>query len=160
MVALSADRNTALKQGDLRSGLVGAATKIFKGSIVMRNAAGYLIKGATATGSFGVGIAQSLADNTLGANGALSVNWRPGVAYLANLVADPCLVTDIGAKCWIVDDQTVAKTNGTATITSGVATCNTDTTGTGTMASNTVSGTLASVAGGETKTVVFQATIN
>ena len=115
MVALSADRNTALKQGDLRSGLVGAATKIFKGSIVMRNAAGYLIKGATATGSFGVGVAQSLADNTLGANGALSVNWRPGVAYLANQPGDLCLVTDIGAKCWIVDDQTVAKTNGGAT---------------------------------------------
>ena len=52
------------------------------------------------------------------------------------------------------------KTNGTATIVSGVATCATDTTGTGTMASNTVTGTLASVAGGETKTVVFQATIN
>lgn len=115
MVALSADRNTALKQGDLRSGLVGAAVKIFKGSIVMRNAAGYLIKGATATGSFGVGISQSLADNSLGANGALSVTFRPGVAYLANLAADLCLVTDIGAKCWIVDDQTVAKTNGTAT---------------------------------------------
>lgn len=52
------------------------------------------------------------------------------------------------------------KTNGTATIASGVATCAADTTGTGTMASNTVSGTIASVAGGETKTVVFQATIN
>lgn len=52
------------------------------------------------------------------------------------------------------------KTNGTATIASGVATCAADTTGTGTMASNTVTGTLASVAGGETKTVVFQATIN
>ncbi|WP_421837469.1 isopeptide-forming domain-containing fimbrial protein [Novosphingobium sp.] len=52
------------------------------------------------------------------------------------------------------------KTNGTATIVSGVATCAADTTGTGTMSSNTVAGTLASVAGGETKTVVFQATIN
>ena len=115
MVALTADRNTALKQGDLRVGQVGAATKIFKGAIVMRNAAGYLIKGATATGSFGVGISQSLADNTAGANGALSINWRPGVAYLANLAADLCLVTDIGAKCFIADDQTVARTNGGAT---------------------------------------------
>lgn len=52
------------------------------------------------------------------------------------------------------------RTNGTATIASGVATCAADTTGTGTMASNTVTGTLASVAGGETRTVVFQATIN
>lgn len=115
MVALTADRNTAMKQGDLRVGLVGAATKTFKGAIVMRNAAGYLIKGATAVGSFGVGISQTYADNTAGANGALSINWRPGVAYLANLAADLCLVTDIGAKCWIADDQTVARTNGGAT---------------------------------------------
>ena len=115
MVALTADRNTPLKSGDLRAGLVGASTTIFKRAIVMRNAAGYLIKGATATGSFGVGIAQTVADNSAGANGALSVNWRPGVAYLANLAGDPCLVTDIGAKCWIADDQTVAKTNGTGT---------------------------------------------
>ena len=58
------------------------------------------------------------------------------------------------------DSSFGVKTNGTATIVSGVATCAADTTGTGTMASNTVSGTLASVAAGETKTVVFQATIN
>ena len=48
------------------------------------------------------------------------------------------------------------KTNGT--VTSG--TCNADTTGTGTQAAGTVSGTLASVAAGETKTVLFRATIN
>lgn len=58
------------------------------------------------------------------------------------------------------DSSFGVKTNGTATIVSGVATCAADTTGTGTMASNTVSGTLATVAGGETKTLVFQATIN
>lgn len=54
------------------------------------------------------------------------------------------------------------KTNGTATIAGSpaVATCAADTTGTGTMASNTVSGTIASVAAGEIRTVVFQATIN
>lgn len=115
MTALTADRNTAAKQGDLRVGLVGAATRIFKGAIVMRNAAGYLIRGATAIGSFGVGISQTNVDNTAGANGAVSINWRPGAAYLANLAGDLCLVTDIGAKCWIADDQTVAKTNGTAT---------------------------------------------
>jgi uncharacterized repeat protein (TIGR01451 family) len=43
------------------------------------------------------------------------------------------------------------------TVTSGV--CNTDGTAGGTFASNTVSGTIASVAAGETKTLVFQATI-
>ena len=115
MAALAADRNTPLKSGDLRVGQVGAATKIFKGALIMRNAAGYLIKGATAVGSFGVGVAQTLADNTSGANAAIGVSWRPGVAYLANLAADLCLVTDIGAKCFIADDQTVARSNGTGT---------------------------------------------
>ena len=56
MVALTADRNTPLRSGDLRVGQVGAATKILKGARIMRNAAGYLIKGATAVGSFGVGL--------------------------------------------------------------------------------------------------------
>lgn len=44
------------------------------------------------------------------------------------------------------------------TVTSG--TCNTDGTAGGSFASNTVSGTLASVAAGETKTLRFRATIN
>jgi hypothetical protein len=44
------------------------------------------------------------------------------------------------------------------TVTSG--TCNVDGTAGGSFASGTVSGTLASVAAGETKTLVFQATIN
>lgn len=48
------------------------------------------------------------------------------------------------------------KTNGT--VASG--TCQADGTGTGTFASNTVTGTLSSVAAGETKTVLFRATIN
>ena len=54
------------------------------------------------------------------------------------------------------DSSFGVKTNGT--VTSG--TCNVDGAGTGTQASGTVSGTLASVAAGETKTVLFQATIN
>ena len=48
------------------------------------------------------------------------------------------------------------KTNGSVT----GSTCNADTTGTGTQASGTVSGTIASVAAGETKTLLFRATIN
>ncbi|WP_295529795.1 hypothetical protein [Novosphingobium sp. Chol11] len=48
------------------------------------------------------------------------------------------------------------KTNGT--VTSG--NCNADTTGTGTQAAGTVTGTIASIAAGETKTVLFQATID
>ena len=69
-------------------------------------------------------------------------------------------VTDAIPANLTYDSAFGVKTNGTATVVSGVATCAADTTGTGTMASNSVSGTLTSVAAGETKTVVFQATIN
>ena len=82
----------------------------------MRNAAGYLTKGATATGSFGVGVAQDQIDNSAGIAGALTCKYAPGVWRFANSAAgDLIVLADIGAKCWIVDDQTVAKTNGTAT---------------------------------------------
>ncbi len=53
MVALTADRNTTARLGDTRAGPLAAAVKVWAGSIVMRNAAGLLTKGATATGGVG-----------------------------------------------------------------------------------------------------------
>ena len=44
MVALSSERNTRLRIGDLRAEPMAAAVKIWGGSLVMRNAAGYLTK--------------------------------------------------------------------------------------------------------------------
>lgn len=115
MTALSADRNTARMQGDDRSGLVGASTLIYAGGIVMRNAAGYLVKGATATGAVGVGRAEERVDNSAGANGALAVPYRPGVFLFANSGgADEITIAEIGDVCFIVDDQTVAKTDGSS----------------------------------------------
>lgn len=90
--------------------------KIWGGSLIMRNAAGYLTKGATATGCVGVGRAEKTVDNTAGANGALSVEYRIGLFLFANSAAgDLITIADIGKLCYIVDDQTVAKTDGTAT---------------------------------------------
>ena len=48
--------------------------------------------------------------------GDLTVDYRPGVYRFANSSgADAIAKADIGAKCFIVDDQTVAKTDGTGT---------------------------------------------
>ena len=115
MVALSSERNTRLRIGDLRVEPVAAATKIWGGSLVMRNAAGYLTKGATATGCVGVGRAEKTVDNT-GAAGALNVEFRVGTFLFANSAAgDLITIADVGKACFIVDDQTVAKTDGTTT---------------------------------------------
>lgn len=114
MVALAADRNTPEATGVERLGLLGATQSIFMGSILMRNASGHLIKGAVATGSFGVGRAEDRGTSTTA--GVTSLRYRPGVHRFANSAAgDLIVVADIGAACYIVDDQTVAKTNGTST---------------------------------------------
>lgn len=45
MVALSSERNTRLRIGDLRVEPMAAAVKIWGGSLVMRNAAGFPLSG-------------------------------------------------------------------------------------------------------------------
>ncbi|MCU0905547.1 MAG: hypothetical protein MUE83_17025 [Tabrizicola sp.] len=81
----------------------------------MRNAAGFLTKGATATGCVGVGRAEKTVDNT-GAAGAAVVEYRTGSFLFANSGGgDLITIADIGKACFIVDDQTVAKTDATAT---------------------------------------------
>lgn len=116
MTALTADRNTPETLGRLREGNVGAGALIYAGSIVMRNATGFLVRGATALNLIAVGRAEQQVDNSLGADGALTLRYLPGVFRFANSAgADQITDVDIGTKCFVVDDQTVAKTDGTAT---------------------------------------------
>lgn len=115
MAALTQDRNTPRAQGDVWQGGVAASVVIFAGAIVMRNAAGYLTKGQTATGLVGVGRAEERV--TGGANaGDVTLNYRPGIFRFANSAAgDLITIADIGKPCYAVDDQTVAKTHATNT---------------------------------------------
>ncbi len=118
MTALAADRSTP----ELANGgrnfhrQVAAATTIHAGSLVALNAAGYLVPGATATTLTADGRADERIDNSAGADGALSCPVRRGVFRFGNSAsADLITIADIGASCYIVDDQTVAKTDGTST---------------------------------------------
>lgn len=116
MVALTSERNTPLRMGDIRVEPVAAAVKIFAGAQVSRNAAGYLTKGAIATGGVGIGRAEATVDNSAGALGARVLEYRVGTFLFANsTAADLITIADIGKVCFIVDDQTVAKTDATAT---------------------------------------------
>lgn len=116
MSALAADRNTPLKNGDLIAVPVAAAAKIFAGALVAASATGFATPGATATTLTYLGRAEEMADNTAGANGAISVHVQRKKAFKwANLGADLVVQADLGKNCYIVDDQTVAKTNGGST---------------------------------------------
>lgn len=117
MTALTQERDTTRRNGDQAAAQVAAATKIFGGSLVCRNAAGYATKGAVSTTLKALGVADQTVDNTAGANGDLSVPYRrDGWFRFANSAAgDLITIADVGNDCYIVDDQTVAKTDGTTT---------------------------------------------
>lgn len=119
MAALSADRNTPIRTAEDFEFPVAASTLIYAGSLVCINASGLATKGAVATTLKAVGIATERADNSAGAPGAagaIRVKVRRGCFRFANSTAgDLIALADIGADCFIVDDQTVAKTNGGST---------------------------------------------
>lgn len=116
MAALAADRNTPYRTGEDFSFPVAASTKIYAGALVCINASSLAVKGATATGLKTAGVAQALADNSAGGNSAIRVSVRRGVFRFVNSSAgDAIALADVNATCYVVDDQTVAKTDGTGT---------------------------------------------
>jgi hypothetical protein len=118
MAALTQERDTQRRVGAQGVGPVAAATKILAGSIVCaQTGAAYLTKGATSTTLRAVGMAEQTADNSAGADGAINVEYRrDGWFRFANSAAgDLITLADVGSDCYIVDDQTVAKTNGANT---------------------------------------------
>ncbi|MEJ2183387.1 MAG: hypothetical protein P8Y66_07670 [Nitrospirota bacterium] len=115
MAALTEDRNTPRREGRVLSLPVAGGETIYAGALVALNAGGYAAPGATATGLRGLGRAEARADNSSGADSALSVDVQKGVFRFANDGADPVGRADIGTDCYIVDDQTVARTDGAGT---------------------------------------------
>ena len=116
MSALSQDRNTLRRDGQQMEPPVAAGARIFGGAIVAINAAGYAVPGTTSAALQAAGAAEQRADNTGGAAGAIRVRVRKGPHRFANsAAADAITLADVGSDCYIVDDQTVAKTHATNT---------------------------------------------
>jgi hypothetical protein len=116
MSALTVDRNTPRRDGDIINLGVAASKKIYAGALVARDASGYATPGATATTILGIGRAEAQADNSSGSAGDITVDVRKGVFQFANSAGgDEITTAEIGTYCYIVDDQTVAKTNGSGT---------------------------------------------
>lgn len=115
-MALTSDRNTPYRDGELISVPVAAGVKIYAGSLVVATATGYAAPGSTATTLTYLGRAEEQVDNSAGADGARTVLVRRRKAFLfANSATDAVDQTCVGKPCYIVDDQTVAKTHGTNT---------------------------------------------
>lgn len=115
MAALTAPRNTSERGGAVLGFPVKANAKIFVGALVVLSA-GFAAPGSVATTLIAAGRAEETADNTGGADGAITVQVRRGTFKFGNSASTDLIAqADVGADCYIVDDQTVAKTNGSNT---------------------------------------------
>lgn len=116
MTALAGERNTMARSRTPWSYAVGAAKKIYRGALTVVAVTGYAQGGTTAATHIAIGRATETVDNSAGAAGDLSVTVERGVFQFANsAAADLIGIPEIGKSCYIVDDQTVAKTDGGAT---------------------------------------------
>ena len=112
MAALTHDRNTPEREANFLVLPMAAGVTIYAGSLVAVNASGLAVPGSTATGLTAAGRAEEYKVNS-GADGAEFITVRRGVFKFLNAAADA--VTLPLSTCYIVDDQTVAATNGTNT---------------------------------------------
>ncbi|HSX60261.1 MAG TPA: hypothetical protein VLF18_08690 [Tahibacter sp.] len=114
-MALTSGRNTPRRSGDQFAFPVAAATTIYAGGMVTLLATGgYAVPAGTASAGVCVGMAEETVVNT-GAAGDLTVPVRRGVFRYANSASGDLIArADIGNVCYLVDDQTVAKTDNSA----------------------------------------------
>lgn len=117
MTALTQERDTQRRRGN-QAAYPMAAAKILAGAIVcISTATGYAAKGSTATTLVAVGCATETVDNSAGAAGDLRITVdRDGwFRYGNSAAADAIALDDVGKVCYVVDDQTVALTDGVGT---------------------------------------------
>lgn len=113
MTALTTPRNTQKRIGEVFGFPIKAATACIQGGLAVLDA-GYAAPGRTATGLIAVGLFTESA--TAVAAGDAIARVERGIFKFANSSAGDLIAqANVGADCYIVDDQTVALTNGGAT---------------------------------------------
>lgn len=113
-MASTKDRATVQRDGSRFTYPLAAGAVIYYGTIVAA-AAGNAVPGAATAANVTLGIADGSADNTGGAAGAKKVQVKTGTYLLNNSATDPVAAADIGTDCYVVDNDTVAKTSDTNT---------------------------------------------
>lgn len=95
---------------------IAAGEAPIAGTLAVVDAAGVIKMGVTGTGLFAVGRFEKAYDNTLGGDGAFKAEARPGVfGWFNSTSGDQITSADVGSLAYIVDNCTVAKTDGGST---------------------------------------------
>jgi len=112
-MALTGDRFPKTRTGSRRSFLVKPGETIYAGALVCIDSNGLAVKAITATGLKCVGVSQ---EQIITAGNETRVLVADEITTVKNSAdADEITLADVGADCYIVDDETVAKTSGTNT---------------------------------------------
>jgi hypothetical protein len=121
-MALAKDRLIKRREKTMYSDPIAANTRIYKGALACLDATGNAVPGSTSTTlkargvCFGGTDSTGQANNLGGAAGAVRADIRPGVYPFKNSASGDLITrADIKTDCYIVDDETVAKTSGTST---------------------------------------------
>ena len=108
MAELTESYEVQEKDGVIHAGPM-AVDVIYRGAIVMHNAAGFLAPAATGAGSFFAGIAEEEKDNSGGSAGDIVCRYKKTGVYL--LTSSGLAQADIGTKVYASDDQTLTVTS-------------------------------------------------
>ena len=93
---------------------VAAGARIYQGSLVVA-VAGFAEPGSSAVGLIALGRAEETVDNSGGLDGEKRVKVSPGAFKFKNAAADAVTQADLYGTCYVVDDETVARTSGANT---------------------------------------------
>lgn len=116
MTALTAPRLTPRRDRTTRHVPIGAGVKIFAGAQAGINAAGFLVPVTAVATLKAIARAAQTFDNLSGGNGAFMAETELGTFRYENSASTDLITrADIGSDAFGVDDQTVAKTNGSGT---------------------------------------------
>jgi hypothetical protein len=101
---------------------LAASTRVYQGSLVAMNQAGNIVPASADASLHVVGVSEEEVDNSSGSAGDLSCTPRRGAFYLVNSSSTDAITdADIGRPCFVVDDNTVARTsNGGARPIAGI----------------------------------------
>lgn len=112
MTATTEGRNTKRRTGDKLSVVPNTGAVIYAGTLVtLLTATGLAVPGGTASAGPVVGVATE----TITGDGVKATDLEKGIFKFANsAAADLIAKADIGATCYVVDNQTVAKTDNSA----------------------------------------------
>lgn len=90
---------------------LAASATIYRGALVALNMSGYAVNAVSTHGNRVVGVAQERVVNS-GSAGAKSIRVERGAFGFANSAGDDAItLADVGRPCWVVDNETVARTS-------------------------------------------------